>query len=193
MNSQYGEDDIFVPLLGDKPGRILDFGAYHPKDKSNSRTLIEKGWEAVLIDVSPYAMQSLLEEYGENPKVTLMNAAVAPQKCGLMRIRMTADGVSSNDPAVIQVWEKVGGYRGWVYVPTIGIQDIWDQFGQFDCVSIDVEGSSAEIAIEWLKMGGRSKVMIVEHDNRIVEIMQVAQECGYKCVFANGTNIILSL
>lgn len=51
---------VFDDTRGTTNRRLLDIGAWHPTDKSNSRALIELGWQAVLIEPTPGNMINML-------------------------------------------------------------------------------------------------------------------------------------
>ena len=56
--SQNGEQKIILEYFQDKyKGKVLDIGANDGITLSNSRALIEKGWDGVLIEPAPSAAQ----------------------------------------------------------------------------------------------------------------------------------------
>jgi FkbM family methyltransferase len=191
--SQYGEDEIVLKLLGSRaPGTLLDVGAWHPRTFSNSRALIEAGWKAVLIEPSPGPLRELVAEYGENPNVKVIGAALTVEDEHVFPLRISDDGLSSADSETLKKWATTGGYFGTMWTPALSLARFFNQFGgEFEFVSIDTEGTSIDLAKAYLA-GPEPLVMIVEHDNRIVELMQTAQQHGYSIAHANGTNVILS-
>lgn len=193
--SQYGEDQIITKLLaGRASGRLLDIGAWHPKTFSNSRMLIEAGWEAMLVEFSPKPIRDLVEEYANHPGVKVLQAAVTVVDGGMAAYDVTDDGLSTCSAEHKEKWEKDGGYFGKLWVSQIPIRQLLEQFGGgFDFVSIDTEGTSVDLARYYLGVLGQLPlVMCVEHDGRSVELMEVAQERGYRMVHMNGTNVVLS-
>src|ERR1700683_5262801 len=79
--SQYGEQAAILAAFAPTPkegvvivqeARFLDIGAYHPTDKSNTRALFELGWSGVMIEPAPGPMRSLLAEYGNEPRIALI-------------------------------------------------------------------------------------------------------------------------
>lgn len=199
MYSQYSEDDIIAKLvprvdarLG-VPGKLLDVGAWHPIEFSNSRLLIEQGWEAVLIEFSPGPVRALVGEYGSNPKVRVIQAAVAMSGNGnLVEYAVTDDAVSTNDADQQKTWAPAGGYFGKLWVPQLTWEHFFLQFGGgFEFINIDTEGCSVDLCKQLLQLGHTPKVICVEHDGRIVELMATAQTKGYALVHSNGTNAIL--
>ena len=192
--SQYGEDKIIEAILGDKIGKLLEIGAWHPTQLSNSRRFIEKGWSAVLVDFCPSAVRALVGEYGNNEKVQILQAAVSMGDNGtLCRFTVSDDAISSSSDAFVEKWSKTSGYVGRLWVPLLSVQHLFHQFGSgYDFISIDTEGSSADLAIHLVRDARQEpKVICVEHDSRVVEIMQALQVFGYYVHYTNGTNAIL--
>lgn len=190
--SQYGEDVILQEIFGSHIGALLDIGAWDPEVLSNSRALIELGWKAVLIEPSPLPLANLARFYKDTPaRVSVVQAAVALEEIALFPFLLTDDAVSSSEPGVQQTWKKDGGYYGKAWIATITLKDILNQFGSFDFVNVDTEGTSVPLAIQLLQTEMLPKVVIVEHDSRMVELMEVAQARGYSARHVNGTNVIL--
>ena len=196
--SQYGEDlvvyNIFKNIALGRTPRLLDIGAWDPIEKSNSRLLIEQGWAGVLIEPSPMPLRNLIQAYGQpgsREDVMVVSAAVGLDR-GMVRMQITDDAVSTSKPEVAELWKTAGGYFGHAWFPVITLQDIFTHFGgEFDFVNIDAEGLSVELAQQYLATEAFPFVMCVEHDSRIVELMQAAQARGYVAHHTNGTNIIL--
>lgn len=198
MYSQYGEDEIIAKLLDERlgegrPGRLLEIGAWDPKELSNSRLLIERGWDAVLVDFSPAPVRALLGEYGRKQNIMVLQAAVTTCDRGMRKFEITDDAVSSSDAAHLEQWKEKGGYFGSLWVPLLPIADLLNQFGGgYDFISVDAEGTSVELAIALFQAQQFPHVMCVEHDNRTIELQQHAQGYGYAARHTNGTNVILA-
>jgi len=191
MFSQYSEDDIFLPLLRDAPHRrFLEIGAWHPTDKSNSRALYEAGWSGILIEPSPGPLLNLLCEYGADPRIQIIAAAVSCE-AGLVTMQVTDDAVSTADRNQYEAWKPVTSFRGSLTVAALSVADLFARFGgSFDFVSIDTEGTSVSIFADMLRTGVRPRVIVVEHDSRFVELSQYAEQGSYRMVHENGTNRI---
>ncbi len=170
-------------------GRFLDIGAWNPKELSNTSALYDAGWGGVCIEPSPGPVKDLVREYGTaaDSRVQVVSAAVGVEP-GIVEMRMSDDALSGNEnPA----WAEAGGFYGWLHVPVITIQQVLNQFGTFQMVSIDTEGTSADLFRELLKTGMRPMCIVVEHDNRVVEIVTAAQEQGYTSRYISGENVVL--
>ena len=191
--SQNGED-LIVAAQFSAPGTLLEIGAWEPKKLSNSRLLIEAGWSAVLCEFSPAPVRKLVEEYGNNPKVQIIQAAITAEEQHVECFEVTDDALSTSDPVQLAIWREKGGYFGKLWVPTVSVRALLSQFfgdRRIDFASVDTEGSSVAIAIALMRTDHRPKVLCCEHNNRIVEIMQVAQCFGYKNIHCNQENLIL--
>lgn len=191
--SQNGEDQIIREIFGDQVGTLLDIGAWDPVSLSNSRALIEAGWSAVLIEPSPKPLAALAREYEGNEQVTVIQAVVALEALALIKLRITDDAVSTAPgSSTDKAWSGRGGYYGTIWAATLTLPELFNQFGAgFSFVNIDAEGISVDLARAYLESGASPKCMCVEHDTRMVELMQVAGPRGYVTRDLNGENAIL--
>lgn len=191
--SQYGEDRIIRGLLGDETGRLLDIGAWDPKAMSNSRCLIEAGWEAVLVEPSPIPLSNLIREYADHPKVIVVGAAIG-RKRGLESFSFTDDATTTSDEETRCKWGPICKYYGDAYVNVMTITELVSTFGdKFEFVNIDAEGNSCDIARHMLaKTGIRPSVLCIEHDGHVEMLTEQFSEHGYRLVTDNGTNVIFA-
>jgi FkbM family methyltransferase len=188
--SQYGEDQF---ILANTPehGRFLDIGAWHPTAFSNTRVLWERGWSGIMIEPSPGPFMSLLNEYGNDERITLILAAIGPERC-CVNLWASDDAVSTTERANYDAWKAHAKFRGSFYTPVLTIRDLFNQFGGggFDFVNIDTEGTSVNVFLALLETALYPSCICVEHDQRIVECSQAAHEKGYRQVCLNGTNVV---
>ena len=171
-------------------GRFLDIGAWNAKDKSNTRALYERGWSGVLIEPSPEPFAGLQAEYDGDPRIKLLNVAVGLEP-GIIAMHVTADACSTSDTATFEKWQHIVNYTGVLQVQAITLEDVYDQHGPFDMVSIDAEGVSVDLLHRLFDLGHFPKCIVVEHDGRTTEALSHATECGYACTMANGENLVL--
>jgi FkbM family methyltransferase len=178
--------------------QFLDIGAWHPTDKSNTRALYERGWHGVMIEPSPGPMVNLLKEYGNDPRITLVQAAVTADAQTMVKMRITDDATSTSCESVYDTWKERTAYHGSLMVPTITIDQIANRFGGFQFVSIDAEGISVDIFRVMMQQGWRPPCVCVEIDGRDHELAALAEEARYKSVndlrfgvLGNGTNVVL--
>lgn len=191
-HSQYGEDVKAWDILSRWEcvgGRVLDIGAWHPTALSNSRLFIEAGWSAVLFEPSPAKLKDLVTEYGQNERVTVISAPVTVHG-GFITLNITDDALSLEGP-IPEQWKESGGFYGRMTALSVSVAELFAQFGgDFQLVSIDVEGTSVDVFAEMLNCGPRPRVVILEHDGRLVEVNQIAEAAHYRQAHVNGTNVI---
>lgn len=191
--SQYGEDTYLGELFPDGyVGRFLDIGAWSPTCFSNSRALYLAGWSGVMVEPSPEPFLGLLKEYGNEPRIQLVCAAVGfDRHC--VKLHATADAVSTSDEASYQKWKSHADFVGSFYIPVLTLTDIFNQFeGGYDFVNIDTEGTSVDLLHVLLSTSALPKAICVEHDDRLVEVFQAGEKCGYRALHVNGTNVVLA-
>jgi FkbM family methyltransferase len=190
MYSQHSEDDLIVTLVP-AVGRFLDIGAYRPKDLSNTRLLYERGWSGVCIEPSPENMNYLIDAYGFDERITLVQAIIGASD-GLALMDVTDGPVSTTDANVRRIWAKDGHYRGRVWIPQRTIDQINSQFGPFDFVNIDAEGTSGMLLERLLASDMQPSAICVEHDGRESSIQRAALRRGYDIALTNETNMVLA-
>lgn len=192
--SQFGEDALIAEYFGSHVGTVLEIGAFHPTDMSNSRLLIERGWNAVLVDCSPRAVRDLLLEYGRNPKVKVIQAAVTAQGHGpLVPVEITDDAVSTSHPPTRQKWDGFGHY-GELHCAAISVAQLMkfmvETFGSPDFLSVDTEGTSILLASGLMLC--QPRVICVEHDDNWANFLAFGKQLGYEKLSLNGTNLVIA-
>jgi FkbM family methyltransferase len=205
MYSQNNEDSLFANLLPEV-GNLVEIGAFDGKTNSNSLLLIERGWNAVLVEPSPAAFDKILKLHRENNKVHLFNVAVTPgtnrnememldfYESELSQISTISESFSKNDcVAVGNVWNNPP-YRKIV---TVGVRidvllnEAIRKMGSIDFLSIDVEGLSSMMAMSFDLSKYNIKCICVEIDTGMdypVEHFYTAS--GYTLVGRTPENMI---
>ena len=198
--SQNGEAAIVASCFPEgHVGLVVEIGAWFPVEFSNSRACIERGWDAVLVEFSPLAVDRQVREYGYNDRVRIIQAAITPNARHVERFHVTEDALSSDDETQVEKWKDLrpgyhGGFYGHLWVPTLSWDQLKDQFFPErvpDFVSVDTEGSSPGLAVAILTSNWRPKVLCYEHNGRDVEVRQVAKKFGYVSIDKNTENDIL--
>lgn len=198
--SQHGEDQIIVGLFS-QPGNLIDVGAYAPFDLSNSRLLIERGWDATLIELSPEPLKGLIREYAGSDRVRVVAAAITTCPQFVRKFRITDDAISCDNPEQEAKFKDLrpgydGGFFGELWVPTVSVRQLVDQFygdKPINFVNIDTEGTSVDLAVQFMDLDGAWKpnCICVEHDGRLIELIEQAQRLGFRSEHVNGVNAIL--
>lgn len=190
MNYSQGEEQKHILEHCGPTGRFLDIGAWHAKNLSNTRALYERGWSGVLVEPSPEPFLGLLREYGNDDRVSLIMAAVGDN--GLKRFHASADALSTSSEDNFQKWRDVGGFYGRYWVQSVEVKFIIDNFGPFDFVSIDTEGTSVEVFRSLLATHARPRCICLEHDFKNVECLSLAKQYGYREVYFSGENQVFA-
>lgn len=194
-DGHYSQNDEqrYICQWSPERGRLLDIGAWWPTNLSNSRALIERGYEAVLVEPSPGPMRVLLGEYGGNDKITLLQAAVTAHGKRIT-MQVTDYPVSTSDHKVYSLWQTdpLTQYLGPLVVPSMTIATIFEEFGRFDFIDIDAEGQSVELVTQLLESPEHllPQCFCVEHDGFAPQIEVAARKRGYANFHVTGENIV---
>ncbi len=170
--------------------RFLDIGAFHASQLSNTRALYELGWSGVLIEPSPMPMHGLIQAYGADPRITLIQAVVSLEG-GLVPMHISQDAVSTSEDSQHEKWKASAVYTGKMLVPAITLPQISNQFGGFDFISIDAEGTSVDLFLAALALEWSPRCWAVEHDERLAELLTAATAKGYVATLTNACNVVL--
>jgi FkbM family methyltransferase len=190
--SQGGEEAAILKACEGTIGTFLDIGAFSAKALSNTRALYELGWSGVLIEPSPGPVKALIEEYGNDERVIVIAAAVGLDR-HMVKFTATDDALTTSESGNVELWKEKGGFYGSFWVPQITLAEITNQFGGFDFVNIDTEGTSFAILKDLLATQMRPRCICCEHDGKMLEMSMAATAAGYRMVFVTGENAVFSL
>src|ERR1700744_1319086 len=179
MNYSQGEEQKHILAVAGAQGRFLDVGAFHATQLSNTRALYERGWSGGMVEPSPEPFLGLLRAYGNDPRVRLICGALGTSRA-IAKFHATADALTTSSEESYARWREAGGFYGSFYAPVIALEELLCQFGDFDFVSIDTEGTSVGLFEEWLSRGRRPRCIWVEHDGRADECRSRAAAAGYR-------------
>jgi FkbM family methyltransferase len=193
--SQYGEHLIIEQHFAGRVGHFLDIGAFDGFSNSNTWLLAQAGWTGVCVEPSPPAFCELMKRYHGNPRVHLVNAAIAKQaKLATFHCNSEdgthCDQVSTLDPKHLQKW---GGFPFTkMLTPTLTYDALMagltgaEISTHFDFVNIDVEGINDEVLLQaWNDI----ELTCVELDP-LDRVMQIAEHFGYKRLQVVGGNLL---
>jgi|SRR5579863_3097219 len=198
MQNTYAQnkEDLFVlNYFGGYTGRVLDIGANDGMTFSNSRLLIENGWQAVLVEPGTLA-HDLYKLYHDNDQVIIHNF-----------------GIGSKDE-VVRFWESGSHVPGGIdkgLVSTLDFEETkrWPdvefverfarikpfsslkKYGPFDFISIDAEGYDELILKQIdLKEAG-CQVLCIEWNGDGDLLEKYKDYCHeYQLAVMNGENLI---
>ncbi len=179
--------------VGPEPRRFLDVGAFHPKTFSNTRALVERGWGGTYVEPAPINFASFLAEYRDEPRFTLIHAALAADSKLVELHDSFGDALSSTEPAHVARWTAAGVKFRPFLTKTVTWDEILDATGcDYTVLSLDVEGMSYELLrlLPLPRLAGL-RLIVVEHDAKIEEAVAHVEPHGFKPLTLNGENLIL--
>jgi FkbM family methyltransferase len=197
--------DRLAAAMAGSTGRVLDVGAYDGVSLSNSRRLIEMGWEGVLVEPQPGTFARLARLYEGVERVTLVNAALAARG-GLRRffISRRADGeedfYGAMDEGETRRWSGAEVSFQEALVSCVEWEELFRSVGRrFAFVTIDVEGGNTELfaalrldAVEGLRLVCVEKDMPVGGDHAGLRARQVAhaRAHGFGLIHETAENLL---
>ena len=192
MYSQNNEEEIILAHCG-PTAKFLDIGAYDPFTFSNTRCLVEKGWQGVFVEPSPTCVANFYKEYSGNPAITIIEAAIDEKNGTAMMYDSQGDALSTFSDRHYQVWRN---YRDFtqVEVNTMAMSDLLSQHAEgVTFLNLDVEGMNLKLfrllPLDFLK---QLTLICVEHEGHDHEIRQTLYPLGFKEYLLNAENIVLS-
>jgi FkbM family methyltransferase len=203
MYSQNNEDDFFLTYFSQlENGTLLEIGAYDSTLFSNSKALIEKNWNAYLVDASPFCMTKLFDSYKENDKVHLIQSLVMTEKSndliGFHEYPFSAVSSIFKDHTKKYYSDKEDFNKNSkeIFVTSIELNDlikfVISKSGNIDFLSIDVEGFSADLALNVDLNVIKPKCICIEHDFKENMLVQKFNH-DYNVSLHNGENIVFTI
>lgn len=198
MYSQNNEEQFITQYFRNNlpnGGRYLEIGSFNAFIFSNTRALFEMGWSGVLVEPNPICMQGLIDVYGKEPRIKLIEAAVTNSDGTIKFFMPNGDAIGTTDTSHKKKWEENAGVKySEIEVKTISMQNLLKEHGEdIDFINIDVEGTNMSlfylIPDDFFR---RLKMICIEHDyqNKIIE--QKLTAFGFKTLLLNGENLIMA-
>lgn len=181
--SQCGEDELLASLemkIGPTMARtIVELGAGHPEEISNSRHFLERGWHGLLVEGNPELANMLATFYSDNQNVTVVDSLVGNEDLDGVEFAISlrhwalsgVGGVSqpeAHEPSQIKILttgqrRASSVIRSWL--ETMGGTEV-------GILSIDLEGMDTEVLREIVTAGLSPQLLVVE---RLTEADHVIQ------------------
>lgn len=192
-NEQQVIVDYFSSIENGHGKKFIDIGAFDVFKFSNTRALYEKGWNGVYVEPSPICFARFKEEYKNEMRINLINAAVSHEDGTVTFYEAKGDAISTTNIPHKEKWEKGANVEyDEITVNSISMQKFMNQYGiDTDFLSLDTEGTNYElfnlIPNDFLH---RLKMICIEHDNHNNEIMNKLLGFGFKQILLNNENLI---
>jgi FkbM family methyltransferase len=190
--SQYEEAGFILDhFAGRDPAklRFLDVGAFDGQTNSNTKPLADLGWSGVCVEPSPPAFCRLMKTHAENPRVTLVCAAVGHESTTWFHCNSATgehcDQVSTFSDEHMKKWAGFP-FRSIVVSPMSWkrlLASVDPHLLAFDFVNIDVEGTNLEV---FESMPLRPEMVCVEADPR--DKIESAVRARYRHALLVGGN-----
>lgn len=193
MYSQNNEQDFILNYFQNAtPGKFMDIGGFHPTLLSNTRCLVERDWAGVYVEPSPLCMAKFRTEYEDNPKIQLVEKAIALQTGTMQFFESGGDAVSTFDLKHKDKWSSRVQFKP-IEVQTMTMGDLMDEYGHdVTCLSLDVEAMNYMLFLEippWF--WDQCHFAVIEHDNFYREMTRILSGFGFSLLGQNAENIIM--
>ena len=191
--SQNNEEHFILQYFdGKAPSSFWDIGAFDGKTFSNTLALLERGWSGIAVEGSPVNFCNLVSNTAEHAdRLHYVFGIVTDKVISSVMAWYDTDGdaVSSNDEAHVDKWSAGGMKFRKMYGAVFGWRTLLGLIPNPAFINVDVEGQSAQLAIDMWHEGLKPELWCIEHDGRADEL--AAMFMGYREVMRNGENIIL--
>lgn len=187
--SQNDEEHYILNYFKDFKGRFLDLGAFDGMTFSNTHALLKQGWEGVFVEASPKMFTACQRNLaGYNAHLCLACITHEPVT-GMITFYDNDQATATTDPAHVEKWKAQTPFQAITVMPVHFLSILGIYGRNFDMVSLDIEGQSAELFLKMFPELPNVKLWVVEHDNRKEEILSLAQ--GFTVLYENGENVVL--
>ncbi len=193
MYSQNNEEEIILNYFSSlENGKFIDIGGYHPTRLSNTRCLVEKGWNGVYVEPSPLCMKSFIDEYSNNSNITLVQKAITDKNGRVKFFESNGDAVSTLSDSHKALWSKFVPFTQ-IEVDTLSMSDfLMEHLADTNFMSIDVEGTNlALFNLLTDEVFEKVSMLCIEHEGNHEYMTAKCSTFGFKPVLFNAENIIL--
>jgi len=172
--SQYGQQEVLVDYWKDRTGLLVDVGAWDGIFLSNSRELILRGWDAILIEPDPNVLPKLI--CNTFLTRTAGNVCILPLACanvsGYCTMNISPVGTTSSFG---QIDEETTPHM--VMLRTLG--ELFPK--KFDLLLVDAEGSDLHVlkGVNW-ELNDPEMVMVEVNYVGKEKMNEYMESVGYK-------------
>lgn len=187
MFSQNKEEEIILNYFGDFVGTFLDLGAFDGVNLSNTRALVEKGWNGVLIEASPTVFKLLEKNCVPYPHLELHNIAISGSINGDIEFFDNHNAVATMHEGELKRWGSTETFNKI----TVPCREVRGFIGarQFDFISCDIEGEDMRV-LKKLDMTDTKMVCVEWNGKGRAMYDMIMRVWGMKCLHVNAENLI---
>jgi FkbM family methyltransferase len=203
MYSQNNEDDKIIEYFnnhhGGMIGTLLDLGANDGRTFSNSLRLIQKGWNAVLVEASKKAFDRCAKEHDGNDKVQCINIGVA-DRVGKLVFHESGEHIGQGDHALVSTfdsrelarWDESQSFTK-TEINVVDYNTLMDmsKWIDFDFITMDIEGMETVVLPEMDLTN--CKCICIEYNmngDLLKYYTSIVSKFGLKEIFRNNENVI---
>lgn len=192
--SQNDEEEKILTACHEPIGTLLDIGAYDGITRSNSLALIERGWNAILVEPSPNPFLQMLELHRHRMNVELVNCAVDWQP-DIPIIHLSDDGVSTTEEEHHKLWKETAIFHRPSRIVCVTIRQLAQalKIAQLDFVTIDTEGTNTRIFRSFPFDLFTPRLFCIEKDRESGgdALINLGAPMGYELLYETSENILL--
>ncbi len=175
MYSQNNEDEAIRDFFQSDNGTCLDIGANDGITLSNTRLLIEKGWQADLVDCDFKAFEKLDKLYLDNPKVKTHYLAISDRNASV-EVFESGHHLNNEDTGLLSttIESETKRWNNEVFVKNVVNGYTLEMFMQrkakydkYDFINIDAEGMDLSILQQCDEIGllTHCRCICIEHNS----------------------------
>ena len=199
---------LYESIFGQKiSGTVVEVGAYDGQYLSNSSCLIEKGWQALLIEPVPHLAKACRIRYRDNSNVKIREIGIG-SSTGVSEITYM-DTMSSMSPTMTAQYKT----KSWAQesirsseILTIEVDTLNNVLSEasispnFEVLIVDVEGMESEVFDGFSLQNWKPRMLIVELSDfhpdlpidreKAFRLYTMILETGYYVIYKDHINTI---
>lgn len=203
MYSQNQEEEAILKAFESpggniKPGRVLSIGENDGITLSNSRALIEHGWEGDMVEPDPAALVKLKALYQGHIGVQIFPVAIGVRNT-TADFFSTGTHLNKGDTGLLSTLIKEELERFGELYPKIVKTDVWtfeyllEKTGRkvYDCILIDAEGMDLDILKQIDFTALQTKCVCVEWNSKDRHLYdRVVYKFGFTLTYISAENLV---
>lgn len=202
MYSQNNEDSTIIAYFNEHhngmTGTLLDLGANDGRTLSNSLRLIQKGWNAVLVEASTEVFNRCKDEHKNNDKVQVINIGVA-EKVGKLVFHESGEHLGNGDHSLVSTFDS-RELKRWenetftkVEIDVVDYKTLMgmSKWTEFDFITMDIEGMESVVLPDMDLTN--CKCICIEYNlnwEMLRYYTSIVSKFGLKEIFRNNENVI---
>lgn len=197
MYSQNKEEEVILKYFEGKTGTFLDIGSNDGMTLSNVRALAERNWSGVFVEPSPKAFERLEANYSGLKGFYFYPFALGSRN-GKAFLQESGALLGSEDVALVSTFHssEMNRFKSVVKYEPVEVQVYtWKTFlnrlqvKEFDCISMDCEGSELEILPD-MDLSKTQLICIEWNGKQYLKTEYEKYLEGFKLIYTSAENLI---